>query len=192
MAMLAPKMYQEYYDGLDQVLENDPSLQPLFPNSVFAAASWNFGPRACTVPHVDSCNRAVGWCSILALGDFNPLLGGHIVLDQLKLIIVFPPGSTILIPSAILRHGNTPIQEGETRMVMTQFSSGGIYRMVEQGFQTLKELRHAKEEEARKFDSAEYKRAREIKQMALFSKVEDLHADRLRCGVVRLPSTRRD
>ncbi|KAF7789321.1 hypothetical protein EIP86_000265 [Pleurotus ostreatoroseus] len=186
MAMLAPKMYQEYFDGLDQVLENDPSLRPLFPNSVFAATSWNFGPKACTVPHVDSLNRAVGWCSIFALGDFDPLHGGQIVLDPLRLIIVFPAGSTILIPSAIFRHGNTPIREGETRMVMTQFSSGGIYRMVEQGFKTLKELRRDKQDDAQKFDSPTYKKERESQQLNLFSTVENLHADRVKCGVVRL------
>ncbi|KAJ7883792.1 hypothetical protein B0H13DRAFT_2537891, partial [Mycena leptocephala] len=39
---------------------------------------------------------------ITALRRFNPDLSGHLILWDLKLVIRFPPGSTILIPSAII------------------------------------------------------------------------------------------
>lgn len=57
------------------------------------------------------------------------------MLWDLKLIIEFPPGSTILIPSAAIRHSNIGIQQGETRYSFTQYASGGLFRWVEQGFQ---------------------------------------------------------
>jgi hypothetical protein len=71
--------------------------------SVFSTATFNFGPRTITFPYIDFGNLAWGWCAITALGLFDPNLGGHLILWDLKLIIRFPPGSTILIPSAIQR-----------------------------------------------------------------------------------------
>ena len=73
---------------------------------------------------------------ITALGNFNPKLGGHLILWDLHLVIEFPPGSTILIPSASLRHGNTAIQPGEKQYSFTQYTAGGLFRWVEQGFQS--------------------------------------------------------
>ncbi|KAF8195981.1 hypothetical protein K438DRAFT_1968448 [Mycena galopus ATCC 62051] len=55
---------------------------------------------------------------------------------DLKLIIRFPPGSTILIPSALMRHSNTSIQTHETRFSFTQYTSAGIFRFIENGFQS--------------------------------------------------------
>ncbi|KZP30363.1 hypothetical protein FIBSPDRAFT_908068 [Athelia psychrophila] len=74
-------------------------------------------------------------CAVTALGDYDPTLGGHLILWDLKLIIEFPPGSTVLIPSAIFTHSNTAIQEGESRYSFTQYTSGGLFRWVEHGFQ---------------------------------------------------------
>ncbi|KAJ7206089.1 hypothetical protein GGX14DRAFT_568544 [Mycena pura] len=78
--------------------------------SVLAAVTFNFGPRTATLPHIDLGNLAWGWCFITTLGWSNPDLGGHLILWDLCLIIWFPPGCSIAIPSAIIRHSNTPIQ----------------------------------------------------------------------------------
>lgn len=61
------------------------------------------------------------------------------MLWDLHLVIEFPPGSTILIPSASLRHGNTAIQPGETRYSFTQYTAGGIFRWIEHGFRKTSE-----------------------------------------------------
>ncbi|KAJ8085361.1 hypothetical protein PM082_011023 [Marasmius tenuissimus] len=53
-------------------------------------------------------------CAITAVGQFKSSEGGHLVLPDLKVIIEFPSGCTFLLPSAVLQHGNTQIQEGET------------------------------------------------------------------------------
>jgi hypothetical protein len=87
--------------------------------------------------HTDFNNVAYGLCGITALGNFDPTLGGHLVLFDLGLVIEFPPGSTVLIPSSVLRHGNTPVVgEGVQRMSFTQYCAGGLFRWVDYGFQT--------------------------------------------------------
>jgi hypothetical protein len=123
---------------MDKLHEWNPSLKRNFATgvSVFAAATFNFGPRTVTFPHLDFANLAWGWCAITALGDFDPDKGGHLILWDLKLIIRFPPGSTILIPSALIRHSNTSIQPHEKRFSFTQYTSAGIFRFVENGFRS--------------------------------------------------------
>lgn len=74
-------------------------------------------------------------CAITALGDYDPKLGGHLVLWDLKLVIEFPPGSTILIPSTSVRHSNVSIRQGETRHSFTQYAAGGLFCWVEHAFQ---------------------------------------------------------
>ncbi|KAF8197309.1 hypothetical protein K438DRAFT_1585189, partial [Mycena galopus ATCC 62051] len=90
----------------------------------FATCTFNFGPRTVTFPHIDAPNLAWGWCSITTLGQFNPDLGGHLILWDLNLVIRFPPGSTIMIPSALLRHSNVSIQQNEMRYSFTQYTAG--------------------------------------------------------------------
>jgi hypothetical protein len=89
---------------LDALVAHNSGLICNFPRevSVFAAATFNFGPATVTFPHTDTLNLVWGWCAITALGAFDPQRGGHLVLWDLCLVIQFPPGSTILIPSAIL------------------------------------------------------------------------------------------
>lgn len=94
----------------------------------------NFGPNTITIDHTDFANLATGLCAITALGSFDSNIGGHLILWDLKLIIEFPPGATILILSALLRHSNAPIQSGEQRFSLTQYSAGGLFRWVENGF----------------------------------------------------------
>lgn len=42
----------------------------------------------------------------------------------------------MLIPSAVLRHSNTAVQEGEKRFSFTQYTAGGLFRWVEHGFRS--------------------------------------------------------
>ncbi|KAJ7818597.1 hypothetical protein B0H14DRAFT_2373062, partial [Mycena olivaceomarginata] len=134
----APALHEYYSQTMDRLYEWNPALLRNFPAdvSVFAAATFNFGPRTVTFPHLDFANLAWGWCAITALGDFDPDRGGHLILWDLKLIIRFPPGSTILIPSALIRHSNTSIQAHETRFSFTQYTSAGIFRFVDNGFKS--------------------------------------------------------
>jgi hypothetical protein len=116
-------------------MNKDESLRPAFLGSVFACAAINFPPDAVSNPHKDHLNLAYGWCSITPLGRFDHKAGAHLVLPELKLVIEFPVGSTIFVPSAAFTHYNTTIQDGEMRGSITQFSAGGIFRWTAYGHQ---------------------------------------------------------
>ncbi len=131
-------MYEYYEAYMGALRHSCPHLRFNFEKNVFAAATFNLGPRAVSRIHLDDKNLAAGWCAIMALGDYDYKKGGHIVLWDLKLVIEFPPGTVIFIPSALLRHSNTTIGEGEDRMSFTQFTPGGLFRWVDCGFQTQK------------------------------------------------------
>lgn len=63
------------------------------------------------------------------------------MLWDLGLLIEFPAGSTILIPSAILKHSNVPIGNSEARASFTQYAAGGLFRFVLNGCRSDKALR---------------------------------------------------
>jgi hypothetical protein len=107
------------------------------------ACSINIGAQSISDDHRNVGNAPGVPCAITALGDFDPDNGGHLVLFDLKLIIRFPPGSTILIRSASLRHGNLRIQPGETRYSVIQYAAGRLARHVSYGFKTQAKLTRA-------------------------------------------------
>lgn len=143
--------------------------------SVFAAASFNFGPRAVTLEHTDSGNKANGLCPIFCSGTFDPTTGGHLVLPQLKLLVQFPPGCLALIPSATLIHGNVPIHAGEQRESFTQYAAGGLFRWVEYGFRSWSMLQEDPEMFAQELKRRE---TRWTDSLERFSRVDTLHNDR--------------
>lgn len=109
------------------------------------------------------------------MGNFDPRLGGHLVLWDLRLVIEFPPGSTILIPSAVLCHSNIAIRAGETRYSFTQYTAGGLFRWVDHGFQKEPEyFGGLTEEELEKENEAMEQRW--SMGLGLFSTIDELQA----------------
>lgn len=174
MAFYAPKLYCYMSDHLEPLFANESlKLKRNFPGSIFPAATFNLGPRVTTYEHVDCCNLAFGWCSIWAGGSFNPKAGGHFVFYDLKLAVEFPEGSTVLMPSSTLRHGNTKISDEEERVSMTQYCPGGLVRWVRHGFRPTSSLTDAEREG---IDGAvEQQRA---EALGRWSKVGELAQDR--------------
>ncbi|KAF9491825.1 hypothetical protein BDN71DRAFT_1397732, partial [Pleurotus eryngii] len=123
----APKLHLYYHDHVKQMYQALPSLRRNFSCSVFPCATFNFGPNACCFKHRDTQNLAFGWCSITALGRFDHTKGGHLVLWDAKLIVEFPPHSTILIPSSTVLHSNIEVCSSEERASVTRYCSGGIF-----------------------------------------------------------------
>ena len=111
----SPRLFKCYCDYLKELLKRHPELFPNFPNSPWASATINFGPKMVCFKHRDFNNLPFGWCAITSLGDFDPTLGGHLILWELKLVITFPPGSTILIPT-LGSHLYSPIRWQEMIM----------------------------------------------------------------------------
>lgn len=133
-ASWAPNLYEHYTDMARALHGKYPDLERPFPQSVFSATTYNLGPQTVCFPHTNLANLPYGWCAIVALGNYDPTKGGHLVLWECKLVIEFPPGSLVLIPSAIIAHSNTPLQAHETRYSFTQYSAGALFRWVDQGF----------------------------------------------------------
>ncbi|KAJ7906528.1 hypothetical protein B0H13DRAFT_1619320 [Mycena leptocephala] len=123
LAFYAPKLYRFLCDTLRGIFERQPALAHNFVNSVFPAAAFNCGPDAFTIEHLDWLNLSHGLCGITCGGDFNPILGDHI---HTRLLIEFPGGASILLPSGCVDHGNTPIQPGESRHSFTQYAAGAF------------------------------------------------------------------
>lgn len=145
----------------------------------FPCRTFNLGSQTVTKPHVDEKNFAYGWCSVTPLGNFDPDLGGHLVLWDYRLAVRFPPGSTILIPSALFIHSNASIQQGETRYSIVQYAAGGLFRWAQRGFMTEKEwlrrqtagaaLQGHKEEKAQEGQSD-----RSTEVVGMFTKLNEL------------------
>ncbi|KAJ3718907.1 hypothetical protein C8R42DRAFT_541476, partial [Lentinula raphanica] len=86
--------------------------------------------------HRDFLNWPFGWCAITALGKFDPRRSACLVLWELKLIVDFPHAATVLIPSLVITHSNTPVHPNDVRMSFTQYTAGSIFRWVENGCMT--------------------------------------------------------
>ncbi|KAJ7244803.1 hypothetical protein B0H12DRAFT_995993, partial [Mycena haematopus] len=134
-ALWAPRLHAYYVDYNQRLSAHLPHLHRPFPKSVFSCAAFNFGPRVRTFKHRDVCNLPFGWCAIQALGEFDATKGGHLVLWDIKVVVEFPAGALILLPSATVAHSNVPVQATEERISFTQFTAGGLFRYVDNGFQ---------------------------------------------------------
>lgn len=181
-----PKLYREYLDMVNALERTQPYLRRAHPQTVFAAASANFG-QAATFEHTDFANKANGICTIFCCGYFDPKRSGLLVLRQLNLAIQFPPGSLILLPSALLKHANTALALGESRYSFTQFSAGGLFRWVQYGCQSWASLQaqSKKNNDRRAQDELDARSTAFIKASAAFSTIASLHDDRVKAGLLK-------
>ena len=154
-------------------MDHDDTLTHNFENSVFAGCAFNFGPQTVCYRHCDHANLPFDWCAITALGNYDYKKGGHLVLWDLGLVIEFPPGSTIFVPSASLDHSNTTIQKGERRYSFTQYTAGGTFRWVDYGFRKADEYFASLSEEKQQV-LAEEGHDRLAFGLSLFSTIDEL------------------
>jgi hypothetical protein len=130
MAVYAPKLYGFVNSTFASLEAAHPELDFPFEDHPFSGLTYNFGPRACTIPHKDRNDLSWSLCSVTSLGSYDHTKGGHLVLWDLNLAIEFPPYSTILFPSAMIRHSNVDIGPEEHRSSITQYNSHGLFRWV--------------------------------------------------------------
>ncbi|KAK7016423.1 hypothetical protein VNI00_018905 [Paramarasmius palmivorus] len=166
----APQLFSYYVHIMALLLASDHQLFRPFENSPFAAFTVNFGPATVCLPHRDTKNLAFGWCAVCALGNFDYKKGGHLVLWDCRLVLEFPPGAIIFIPSSVCCHFNTVIQDDEDRFSFTTYSAGGLFRWVEHGFQL--ESAYTQTEQAVK--EAQQNKTRWSRGLNLFSTLEEL------------------
>ncbi|KAL0059468.1 hypothetical protein AAF712_013776 [Marasmius tenuissimus] len=132
---------ERLYSNVKQGLRVDnPNLVDPLPGCCFSACNLNMG-RAVTLRHTDFLNLLFGQCAVLPLGHFDYEAGGHLVLWDLGLVIEFPPGSMILLPSALIEHSNVSIAGNERRSSITFYSASGLFRWVTNGYMSDKEFK---------------------------------------------------
>ncbi|RXW15590.1 hypothetical protein EST38_g10262 [Candolleomyces aberdarensis] len=142
--MWMPRLAEKSEEKLNLLLKWKPSLERTFFDTVFGSTTYNFGPHVVCDLHYDHLNWAPGICAVTSGGSYDYKKGGHLVLKEAKLVVEFPPCTTMLIPSATVKHGNSPIQPGESRVSMTQYTAGGLVRWVEYGYKTSEEFSKSK------------------------------------------------
>ncbi|KAJ3564677.1 hypothetical protein NP233_g8140 [Leucocoprinus birnbaumii] len=121
----SPNMYKCLRQCIKKLHEHrslGKKLNFLTPAGIYPRVAFNFGPNAWTNHHCDPQDYALAWCVVQVLGPFDPEEGGHLVIEEAKLVIQFPPGSIILLPSATFTHGNVPVhlKNGEGHASVTQ------------------------------------------------------------------------
>jgi len=146
----APEYHCVVEGAVRGVMERDPKLWKPFEGSVYPTCAFNFGPNAWCYIHRDSLNVTNGYCAIQAMGTYDHTVGGHLVLWDLKKVLQFPPGSTVLIMSSLLFHSSLAVGPGEERSVMTQYCPEGLVRYVNNGMKTDKEMCEGMTDEERK------------------------------------------
>lgn len=170
-------MFEYAKSTLKKLFQRHPTLSSNFTSSIYPAVTFNCGPTTSCRKHVDHGNAANLLCAITPLGTFDPTRGGHLIIYPLRRFYQFPPGSTILIPSSLVAHGNTPTMPGETRFSVTQYCSGGLLRWVEYGFCSIKTLlaQPGGAERKREIDGAPG--SRWVWALSLFSTLDELLRD---------------
>lgn len=187
-AHYGPKLFVHYRDTMRELYEHHPLLRPgaipgdIDPYVPWAAATYNMGPRVESVEHCDQGNIAYGWCAVVSFGNYDYKNGGHLVLPELGVILEFPPGCVILIPSSILKHANTPVGPEETRRSIILYSAAGLFRWVHYGFQTRKATPKAVDKRIVAEGPLRWKNA-----CGLFTKVDEFHKDREAAGLFQRP-----
>ncbi len=170
-AHYAPRLYDYYAKNFASLKTSQPELKLPVDTSIFTTISFNLASQVVASEHKDFKNLAYGLCAICALGNFDPKLSGHFILWELKLLIEFPAGSIIIIPSALFSHGNVGIQAGETRYSLIQYSAGGLFRWVKYGHRTWKKFKKQHPQKAKAEWSARPTRWQEV--LGLFSNVSE-------------------
>lgn len=123
-----------------------------------------------TFKHLGYLNYIFSWCAITTLGSYDYKKGGHLILWDLGLVIEFPPGATILIPSAYMTHSNIAITSGETQYSFTQYTASSLFHFIDEGLQTQKGM--SKEERTEVMAQAQ---ARVTEGLNLYSTLDQLH-----------------
>ncbi|KAK7054023.1 hypothetical protein R3P38DRAFT_2381946, partial [Favolaschia claudopus] len=107
--------------------------------SVFSAATVELGgphrTRSDWRGHIPPFEAAV-WSILTAAGTYRSIYGGHLIVWDLGLVIQFPAGSSILVPTGIVRYSFVEVRPGEDRFSILQWAGSGVRRFVENGYKT--------------------------------------------------------
>lgn len=135
-----PKLHALLTNLDEKIVDVDnPEIERAFPGCCYPACHLNLH-NACTLTHLDFFNLVFSMCAVASAGPFDHTRGGHIIAWSLGLVIEFPSGSTVYLPSACVDHGNIPVAAHERRHSMAFFVPAGLARWYHNGFRSDKEF----------------------------------------------------
>ena len=115
---------------MNQYGPQDPEfrLTPPFESIPFACCTVNLGPQTITPLHLDSENLSYGICVISSFGKYDWRKGGELFLLEPNVLLQMRPGDVVLMPSALITHGNMPLSSpSEVRYSITMYSAGRLF-----------------------------------------------------------------
>lgn len=139
LAYFFPKVFDDLLTLLESLSANSPGLKPSdmnFRTSAYPTCTLNMGTRSLSRGHYDTTNKPGLPCSVTPFGWFS---GANIWLLELGLRVQVPAGATIYLSSACVKHGNTPMGDGDVRFSITQYAVGGLWKWARYGFKPLPE-----------------------------------------------------
>ena len=185
----SPLVYEDVQKTLDKLYAHDPSLTKNWDANAYPCMAINFGPHVRSKTHKDFGNAPQTLCAVQAVGFYDHTKGGHLYIKELNLLIPFPHASSILLPSALFTHSNTPVAHDEIRLSFTQFVPGGLLRYVHNGFRTEEEiLRRSKKEYREKMAEKEGRWKRETAKICTLDQLKAYYS--LKEGVASRSSDR--
>ena len=138
-----PQLYHFYQSTMQTLKAKLPQLKFPVARSVFPGITVNFGGQVTCFRHQDLNNLAYGMCAITPLGHFDHTQSAQLVLEEPKVILELPHAATAFIMSAPCTHSNLPLAEGESRISVTQYAAGPIFRYVQNDCMTEEDLKRA-------------------------------------------------
>ncbi|KAJ7732503.1 hypothetical protein B0H14DRAFT_2580427 [Mycena olivaceomarginata] len=112
--------------------------------------------------------------SVFAAATFNFGLR-TVTIPTSTLQTLHGAGSTILIPSALLRHSNTSIQRHEKRFSFTQYTPAGIFRFVGNKFRSDKKVNESVLTSTEQLERVEARRNRWDEGLKMYHRWEFVH-----------------
>ncbi|KAJ7144884.1 hypothetical protein C8R43DRAFT_1130307 [Mycena crocata] len=132
---IAPRMFTHQILQIEQVTEKE-DVHPAFPGA-FTTAQFSFGNTYDNQPfRRDTYERFGSFHVFTFLGNYGPAETWFFYWREEegdRIAICCPVGSTVVVPTSIVRYGFTSIQKGETRYIFEQFFNAAIGRWVDQG-----------------------------------------------------------
>ncbi|KAE9390550.1 hypothetical protein BT96DRAFT_833308 [Gymnopus androsaceus JB14] len=123
-----PKLHALAVNLDHQIVNVDNSqIERTFHGCCYPALHFNLH-NAWTLIHEDFWNLVFFMCAVASFGPFDHTCGGHIIAWSLGLVLEFPSGMAMYLPSACMPHSNTPVASHKWRLSMAFFVPAGLVR----------------------------------------------------------------
>ncbi|KAJ7217556.1 hypothetical protein C8J57DRAFT_1254978 [Mycena rebaudengoi] len=138
----APDIFDYYVVHMHLFYQRYKHLSRPFLNGIFCACTFNLGPYTCALGHRNFANLAFGWCAITALGYFDYMKGGHLILWDCKLILEFPLAQRFSFPVQPYSTPTYPLQMESCAFLSLNTPQGAYFDGFSMGFKMKKATSH--------------------------------------------------